>query len=547
MQLLRPAGQPAPRPEMGESNMGRFIPAGIEPHRGRGKAARLIVLAWGALLAAPVGLLAQPTDNVRTYHVPARSFNIPFTPTENDPRIEVLLNVSTDGKNYRYVAAARPNERRFFFTAPADGLYYFIVQTKDPSGALSPSNLNGVPPSIKVYVDTKGPVIDELTADRAPQSALPRIHWKIHEDNLQEIRAEYRSINGDQWQPLFLPLQADGQHTWKPAWGGELEVRMWVQDKAGQWSQMRSVRLKVADNVSGMKPPEPTGPSKVMHVNSKTFQLQYQLDVETVGPSKVKSVDIWKLHPGRAGWLKCREQGRPEGPATVTVDETGRWGFRLIPRSGVGLAERDPQPGDTPDIWVEVDDKAPQVRVKNVTVTQEADGGYLTVYWTADDTFLRAMPITILWKAPEGGEWTPIASELPNTGSWRYRTDDLKLGDRYEFSLMVSAVDEAGNRGSDTWRDTVKVDLKIPRIKSIEVNPKGAAGGGQETYGSPRTPPYGGQTGANSWPPTASGQPMQNSAPSPINGTNTNFSNPTGSGSFVPGATPKKTGSFGPP
>ena len=224
-----------------------------------------------------------------------------------------------------------------------------------------------------------------------------------------------------------------------------------------------------------------------MHVKSKTFQLQYQLDLETVGPSRVASVDIWKLHQGR-GWQKCKETGKPEGPATVAVETSGRWGFRLIPRSGVGLAERDPRPGDSPDIWVEVDDKAPQVKVTNVTVSQEADGGYLTVYWKADDTFLQPMPITILMKDPKGAEWSRIAVELPNTGSWRHRTDDLKLGERYEFSLKVTAVDEAGNLGEDQWREVVKVDLKIPRIKSIEVKPGGAAaGGGQEAYGARHT------------------------------------------------------------
>ena len=208
---------------------------------------------------------------------------------------------------------------------------------------------------------------------------------------------------------------------------------MWAQDKANQWSPLKTVRLHVADNVSGMRPPpEAAGPSKVMHVRSKTFQIDYKLDLETVWPSRVASVDIWKLYQGR-GWQKCTEKGSPEGPAKVTVEASGRWGFRLIPRSGVGLAERDPQPGDAPDIWVEVDDKAPQVKVTNVTVSQEADGGYLTVYWKADDTFLRSMPITILMRDPQGGEWTPIASELPNNGNWRHRTDDLKLGERTSF------------------------------------------------------------------------------------------------------------------
>ncbi len=512
-------GPPAPRLEMGDSNMGRFIPRGIEPQGGRGKAAWPIVLACALLVAAPVALFAQATDTVRTFTVPARSFNIPFG-TDNDPRIvEVILYVSSDGKPYSRVDIVKPAARRFYFAAPSDGWYSFIVQTRDQGGVLTPADLRGAPPNIRVLVDTQSPFIEELTQTALAEGSPAGIQWNINEPNLQEIWADYRSTNGGEWLPLFLPVREKGTYTWKPAWGGELEVRMQALDKAGHRSQVKMLRMKVADNVARMPPPaEPAGAGKVLHVKSKIFQLQYQLDNETVGPSKVASVDIWKLYQGR-GWQKCREKGSPIGPATVTVDTTGRWGFRLIPRSGVGLAERDPQPGDTPDIWVEVDDKPPQVKVINVTVTQEPDGGYLTVIWKADDTHLHAMPITILRSAnPKGGEWVSIAKDLPNTGSWRQKTDDLRLGDQYEFLLKVEALDEAGNVGSDQWRDSVKVDLKIPRIKDIKLQPGGAAtGGGQEAFGDPRPSPLDVRMGGN--------RPASRS-PSSINGTERNFSTP---------------------
>lgn len=529
---------------MGESNMGRFNPRGIEPQGGRGKSARLLVLAC-VFFAVPVALFAQPADPVRSFYVPSRTFNIPFS-TDNDPRVvDVLLYVSTDeGKSYNYVDAVRPAAHKFFFSARQDGCYWFIVQTKDREGVLRPAEVRGAAPSMKVWVDTQPPLIEDLSAVPSPPGSPPRIHWKINEANLKDIKADYRSTNGGDWLPLFLPIETEGSHSWKPSWGGQLEVRLWAQDKAGTWSELRTVRLRIADNVSGMRPPpEPTAASKVMHVRSKTFQLQYQLDNESVGPSRVASVDIWKLHQGR-GWQKCKETGTPQGPATVSVEASGRWGFRLIPRSGAGLAERDPQQGDTPDIWVEVDDKAPQVKVTNVTVTQEPDGGYLTVYWKADDTFLQPMPITILWKDPhqQGDQWTQLASELPNTGSWRHRTDGtngLNLGERYEFSLKVTAIDEAGNVGADQWRDVVKIDLKIPRIKSIKIEAgetPAPAGGGQEAYQPQQAPsPYATPQNINPTVPTGNSpltSPFPGSSrpatppPSTSNGTGGGFSSP---------------------
>jgi hypothetical protein len=492
--------------------MGRFIPRGSGPHLRRGKAVWPMLLTCGLLVAASGTLFAQPGDNIQTYYIPTRSFRIPFNVAENDPRLEVLLHVSTDERTYRYVASARTNERRFFFPAPADGWYSFIVQTRDAAGVLTPPDLRGVAPSLRVCVDTQSPVIESLSVDALPDS-LPKIRWKIAEANLKEILADYRALGGE-WIPLFLPVQKEGEQPFKPSWPGELEVRMLALDKAGNRSEVRLQRLRAADNVSRMPPPqEPAGNSKTMYVKSKTFQLHYSLDLQTVGPSQVSSVDIWKLSRGQ-GWRKCSEKGTPQGPATVSVDAAGRWGFRLIPRSGVGLAERDPQPGDAPDIWVEVDDRPPHVQVSNVTVIPEADGGYLTVYWKADDAFLRPMPITIFLASPEGKDWFAVAKDLSNTGSWRQRIEDLKLGERYEFALKVEAVDEAGNVGSAQWRDTVKVDLKVPRIKHIEVKP-GAALGGQETYGGSRAAPYGVRA--------LESQPAGRQSPSPLNASGQDF------------------------
>ena len=500
--------------------MGRFIPRGSGPHGGRGKAVGSVLLVCGLFVAAPGGLFAQPAESIRTYYSPDRSFYIPFTLHENDPRIEVLLHVSTDdGRTYHYSATARPPDRRFHFKAPADGWYYFIVQTRDANGALTPEKLTGLPPSIRICVDSQPPAIESLTADAPSDNSLPTIRWKITEANLKEIWADYRSSAGSEWVPLFLPLKEDGTHPWKPLWGGELEVRMQVLDKAGHRSEVRTLPLRAANNVTRMPPPQEQA-GKVMFVKNKTFQLHYTLDSQTVGPSQVASVDIWKLHGGQ-GWRKCTKPGQPIGPATVTVEAAGRWGFRLIPRSGVGRADPDPQPGDTPDIWVEVDDKQPRVQVTNVTVTPEADGGYLTVYWTADDAFLRAMPITIYLAAPQGGDWVAVAKDLPNNGNWRQKIEDLKLNSRYEFALKVSAIDEAGNTGENQWRDTVKMDLKIPRIKSIEVQTDAAAGGnGRQPYGASGSPPPGGF-------PSEYNQPTSKPTPSPHNGANQNFSQVT--------------------
>jgi hypothetical protein len=521
---------------MGESDMGEVIPRGMKPHASRTRVILTLVLAGGLFAAISPTLFAQSGDAIRTHYVNFRDFNIPFG-VINDPQVaDVLLYVSTDRKTYRYVNAVKPAARRFFYPAEGDGWYYFAVQLRYLSGELAPTDIKSVPPNIRICVDTQAPVIEELVA--APptnESKLPAIRWKIREENLKQIWLEYRSVNGGDWVTLIPPVQTEKTYTWKPAWSGELEVRMQAMDQAGNRSEVKMLRMNAPENVAHMPPPADSTGGKVIYVKSKTFQLNYKVDLESVGPSKVASVDIWKLHQGQ-GWTKCSEKGTPEGPVTVSVNATGRWGFRLIPRSGVGLAERDPRPGDTPDIWVEVDDLAPKVKILNVTVAQEQDGGYMTVSWKAEDTFLRSNPISIyLSGTPQGGTWMPIESNLANTGNWRIKTDAPILGERYEFYVKVKAVDEAGNEGEDQWREVVKVDLKIPHIKSIDVKPSAAPaapayGDAQETSRQRQVPPTfnaprAGDTPKPSIPPNGGPYPGER-MPSSMEGTGRGFDKP---------------------
>lgn len=447
--------------------MPRFIPQGAAQRAGHRRAAWHVLLACCLSAAAPAGLFAQGGDSLQSYWVPTRHFNIPFS-TDNPRTVEVRLHVSTDGLNYTYAATARPVDRRFLFQARGDGCYFFVTQTLDSANQLTPSDLRGMPPAYKVCVDTQRPVID-LRAVPPKDGSPVAIQWTIRDDNFDDVRAEYRSAAGRDWYPLFLPRVAEGTHAWTPAVVGPLEVRMQARDKAKNEAVPQIVTVTPPDR-PGAAPPDTGGPGNVMYVKKKTFQLKYDVDESTKGPSGVATMDIWKM-PRGGPWQKCRESGGPaDGSATITVDSAGRWGFRLIPRSGVGLAERDPQRGDPPDVWVEVDDKPPEVRILKVVVGQGPDLGKLTVQWEASDPFLRARPISLFYAERPDGEWRSIkdAQELPNS-SMGYTFDPKEQGLPWQFYLKVRAIDEAGNIAENQWREMVKVDLKVPRIKNVEV------------------------------------------------------------------------------
>ncbi len=433
-------------------------------------AALLLGGLLGVLFApGPVGAQGGP---VPEYYSPLKEFKIPFT-APGDPRVQVvLLHVSSDsGRSWQYTAKANPGDRAFLYTAPQDGWYWFTTQTQDDRGTLQPATAQQFQPLIKVCVDTVKPVINLRQV--APREGTVAIEWDVQDVNLDamSLTIAYRPLgsnNVQEWLPLPVPAIAKGEKGWTPPLTNiPLEVHLGVRDKA------KNAAESTIAVYPGRAAPGPTaaGPPPVRHVKSKEFQLGCTLN--NVGESGVPGIDIYVLRDNV--WQKftpdprqCKITG-DRAVCAVKVQSPGRWGFTLIPRSGVGLSNPPPRPGDQPQIWIEVDEKKPDVHIDNVIVGQGADLGRMTVYWTASDEHLRARPITISYSAGKDGPWTPLASKLENTRMYAVDTRTVNPKLPFEFYLRVDATDEAGNVGSAITPNTVKIDTKIPEPKGVDV------------------------------------------------------------------------------
>jgi hypothetical protein len=114
---------------------------------------------------------------------------------------------------------------------------------------------------------------------------------------------------------------------------------------------------------------------------------------------------------------------------------------------------------------VEVDETSPEVRITDVVVGEGADAGFITVTYQAADKWLREAPITVYHGQTKDGPWEVMEANVKNTGTARLPTKDKG----FQFYLKVEAADEAGNKGSAVWPDSVKVDLSKPEVKEITV------------------------------------------------------------------------------
>ena len=94
----------------------------------------------------------------------------------------------------------------------------------------------------------------------------------------------------------------------------------------------------------------------------------------------------------------------------------------------------------------------------------------LTIHWEAGDDVPDPRPISLSFSASAQGPWTPIASGLENTGSYRWRLDG-RVPDRIYLRLEVR--DEAGNVGTYDTAEPVALDRHRPAGRIRGVRPLG--------------------------------------------------------------------------
>lgn len=434
---------------------------------------RPVLLALSVLLSTGP-LRAQPNPAAEVNYSRFNVFRIPFQPETGGRFKQIQLYVSQDqGKSWHPVVTVTPEQRFFDFRAPGDGLYWFAVRTVDHDNRAYPLTMEGAQPGLRVVVDTQPPVI-RLNA-LPPRDGDVGVTWEVRDDHLDpaSLRLEYHLAGSPDWIPLAADLNATGQRYWKPATNAAIEVRLRARDRADNWGEER---ITVTPGAYSGRPtgitPDPATPrpaeSAIRYVNSKRFGINYE--IKDKGPSGVSAVELWYTHdPAARIWNKHRtEEGPPKPPFLAEVQGEGLYGFTLVVRSGVGLSEREPQVGDQPQVWVEVDLTKPVAKLGAIEVGRGPDAGRLFIQWTASDKNLGPQPITLSYAEQAGAPWKPIAANLENTGRYVWQ---MPADVPYKFLVRVEATDRAGNVGSDTTAKPIIVDLSQPKGVILNVEP----------------------------------------------------------------------------
>jgi len=210
----------------------------------------------------------------------------------------------------------------------------------------------------------------------------------------------------------------------------------------------------------------PGGPS-VQCVNCRSLVIDFE--VKAMGTSGVGSVELWYTRNGQT-WTKYGGAPQTQSPFAVDVTDDGLYGFTVVATNGMGIGKTPPQPGDAPQMWVDVDTTRPDVHLLSTQAGGDDNGRTLTLRWTATDRNLVARPITLAYAEQAQGPWIPFATNLDNCGQHTWR---MSPGLPSQVLVRVTATDRVGNIGEDQSTMPAPVDLTRPAVSIRNVSRNG--------------------------------------------------------------------------
>ncbi len=227
------------------------------------------MVAVGALgvftdASGPDARLPEPLVTQRTaFSIP---FSIPESSRASAPAEVVLLYSRDSGANWDVYGRVPPEKGHFVFQAPAEGEYWFNIQSRDHAGRAWPRFDGGA--GLRVRVDSTPPQI-HVSAWRGEGGAVTA-RWRIDDDNLRPdgVSVAYRAAGTDEWHEVALGRHHQsksgntyqGAVTWWPhqQGAGPIEVRVTAVDAAS--NQSASVATAQADAPTATPAP-PAGAS----------------------------------------------------------------------------------------------------------------------------------------------------------------------------------------------------------------------------------------------------------------------------------------------
>ena len=221
-------------------------------------------------------------------------------------------------------------------------------------------------------------------------------------------------------------------------------------------------RGRYVSRSNGLDPIAPTG--RYRAVNAHKFHIAYKLD--EVGPSGVSVVEMFITQDEGKRWWKYGTDTDRQSPFEIQVPADGVYGFSLRVRSGAGISEAPPQPGEPPEIRTLVDATPPKVELLPLQQGQGPTSNNVRIRWRASDDNLIDKPVALFYAVKIDGPWIPITGWTENVGAHIWSVGPAVPA---QIFVRLSVRDIAGNVTQVETPQPVIVDLSRPSARIVDV------------------------------------------------------------------------------
>ncbi|MBB01827.1 MAG: hypothetical protein CMJ47_04205 [Planctomyces sp.] len=231
-----------------------------------------------------------------------------------------------------------------------------------------------------------------------------------------------------------------------------------VQNLAAESTEVDQLEVDQADS-------QPARP-KLNFVPSRNFQIDYE--VSGVGPSGVGVVEVFITQDNGGQWWRYGVDADRQSPVAIQVPADGRYGFCFRIHSGVGNAEPPPQPGDAPQVQLQVDSTAPHLKLLQTRQGRGSQLREVTVDWDHVDDNPTDAPVSVFVGGSSKGPWQLIDDQIVDRGS---HTFQLPHNPPAQLFVKLQAIDRAGNRSEAVSAEPILLDLARPTARVLTVDP----------------------------------------------------------------------------
>jgi hypothetical protein len=210
--------------------------------------------------------------------------------------------------------------------------------------------------------------------------------------------------------------------------------------------------------------PAAARPAPGRRINVTKFNLNYSVD--EIGPSGVGGIDLYITEDNGGKWYLYGADEDRRSPMRVEVPRDGVYGFTVRARSGVGLAQEPPQPGEAPAMVIIVDRQPPQAAIRSVRQGVGAAHHQVEIAWEVADDELAELPVALYYSGQAVGPWQSITGWRENDGLFRWTINADMPSQLY---VRLVARDAAGNTARVEAVEPLYVDLTRPAARIVDV------------------------------------------------------------------------------